>query len=122
MSDINSITLTGRLTADPKNEKNCTLFTIAVNTHYKVQSEWKCRATYVFCKAWGFLAKKAENLVKGQTVALLGTLESYAKEGQTHLFVNVRRLMVMPQGKKEEREEGKEPEVLEKSGEEEDLF
>ena len=118
MSDINSVTLTGRLTADPKAEKNCTYFSLAVNTHYKVQSEWKCRATYVFCKAWGFLAKKAEKLKKGQTIALLGTLESYVKDEQTHIFVNVRRLMIMPKGKKEEAEE----ETPEEAPPEEDLF
>jgi single-stranded DNA-binding protein len=116
MSDINSINLTGRLTADPGKDENCTYFTIAVNTHYKVKSEWKCRATYAFCKAWGFLAKKAEKLSKGQMVALLGTLESYAKEGQTHLFVNVRRLMIIPGKKKEAEEE------LSEEAEGEDIF
>jgi len=116
MSDINSVTLTGRLTKDPGEQTNCTYFTLAVNTHFKIGSEWKCRATYVFCKAWGFLAKKAAKLSKGQMVALLGTVESYVKDKQTHLFINIRRLTIIPLSKSPPEEEVPDP------GEEADLF
>ncbi len=116
MSNINAVTLTGRLTADPKiqDSPKCGMFTLAVNSYYKSGSKWRTKTSYIFCKGWGFLADTIKKLSKGQMIALLGTLESYAKEQQTYTLVNVRRLEILPVGKAKD--------IPEETVEEEDPF
>lgn len=75
--NINTITLTGNLTADPETFSEGTVcrFRIAVNGAEKVGEEWQDRADFFDVTCFGGTAKNAAKyLSKGRPVAISGRL------------------------------------------------
>jgi single-strand DNA-binding protein len=90
MSDLNTLTISGRLTHDPLavNGGNGCRLNIASNRQYQSKSAtdgWANDVLYIEATAWSFAATKClERLVKGDAVTITGRLElnSYeAKDG-----------------------------------------
>lgn len=90
MTDLNKVTLIGRLTRDVETSyiSNATAkasFSIAVGRSYKKGDEWQNETSYIDCTLWG---KQAESLkpylLKGKQVAIEGHLkqERWEKDGQ----------------------------------------
>lgn len=94
MSDINNVSLTGRLTRDP--ELRVTVggtqllsFTLAFNTSVRNRQtgEWDERGNFIDCTMFGKRAEALSRyLTKGQKVAIAGKLRyaTWDKDGQRH--------------------------------------
>lgn|SRR5574343_1704322 len=85
MSDLNVVTLSGRLTRDSEfkqlSKTNLLEFSLAVNRKYKDNES----TTYVDCIMFGDRSEKlAEYLVKGKYILVTGELrqETWEKDGQ----------------------------------------
>lgn len=116
MSAFNSITLVGRLTADPElkefggeKESKVVNFTIAVDRPGKDESGEK-DTDFFRCFAWNKLAEIIHNYAeKGRLVLASGRLEnrSYEKDGQKHTVSEIRceqfQLLDSAKAKKEAR-------------------
>lgn len=90
MKDLNSVTMTGRLTADPELRYTNTgypvmNFTLAFNRSRKVGGEWEEFGNFIDAKIYGNQAEwLAQNLHKGSFVAVAGSIEQerwQAKDG-----------------------------------------
>ena len=88
MNDINTITLTGRLTKDIEvkqvGETTIGKFDIASSYSEKVNGQWEDKTNFFTCKKWR-VEKISQYLTKGQQVAVNGKLrlESWTdKEGK----------------------------------------
>lgn len=99
MTDINSITLTGRLTADAAlsyttSGTACGKFSLAVSRAVKTNDGWREETDFFDCQLWG---KQAESLStylrKGKQVAVEGELRQnrWEQDGQkkSRIVVNV---------------------------------
>ena len=81
MKDLNCITMTGRLTADPELRYTATgypamNFTLAFNRSRKQGDEWVEFGNFIDCSIYGNQAEwLAQNLHKGSFVALTGSIE-----------------------------------------------
>lgn len=94
MSDINNVSLTGRLTRDPElrvtaGGTQLLSFTLAFNTSVRNRQtgEWDERGNYIDCTMFGKRAEALLNLLaKGQKVAIAGKLRyaTWDKDGQRH--------------------------------------
>ena len=92
MTDINVVTLMGRLVRDPQlypreNGIGLALFTIASNRDYKDRDgKTQTETAYVPCKAFGGWAAALSGRQKGDLLVLSGRLKSEAweKEGTVH--------------------------------------
>ncbi len=77
---MNNVTISGNLTRDPETRVTAAgtmlaNFTVAVNGREKVGGEWRDRAEYVDCSAFGYQAERlAEQAAKGTKVAVYGRL------------------------------------------------
>jgi single-strand DNA-binding protein len=91
MSDLNTVSLTGRLVRDPvvrcgESGHPWGVFTIASNFHYKNKAgDFQEDAAFVPCKAFGRAAETLAKHKKGDMVIVTGRLrtESWEKEGKT---------------------------------------
>lgn len=94
MSDINNVSLTGRLTRDPElrvtaGGTQLLSFTLAFNTSVRNRQtgEWDERSNFIDCTMFGRRAEALLNfLAKGQKVAIAGKLRyaTWDKDGQRH--------------------------------------
>lgn len=94
MSDINNVSLTGRLTRDPElrvtaGGTQLLSFTLAFNTSVRNRQtgEWDERGNFIDCTMFGKRAEALLNfLAKGQKVAIAGKLRyaTWDKDGQRH--------------------------------------
>lgn len=94
MSDINNVSLTGRLTRDPElrvtaGGTQLLSFTLAFNTSVRNRQtgEWDERSNFIDCTMFGKRAGALLNfLAKGQKVAIAGKLRyaTWDKDGQRH--------------------------------------
>lgn len=92
MTDINTVTLTGRLVRDPQIYPNETgiglaLFTIAVNRDYEDKAgKTQTETAYVPCKAFRGWASALSGRQKGDLLVVSGRLisESWEKHGTVH--------------------------------------
>lgn len=94
MSDINNVSLTGRLTRDPElrvtaGGTQLLSFTLAFNTSVRNRQtgEWDERSNFIDCTMFGKRAETLLNfLAKGQKVAIAGKLRyaTWDKDGQRH--------------------------------------
>lgn len=94
MSDINNVSLTGRLTRDPElrvtaGGTQLLSFTLAFNTSVRNRQtgEWDERSNFIDCTMFGKRAEALLNyLAKGQKVAIVGKLRyaTWDKDGQRH--------------------------------------
>lgn len=94
MSDINNVSLTGRLTRDPElrvtaGGTQLLSFTLAFNTSVRNRQtgEWDDRSNFIDCTMFGKRAEALLNfLAKGQKVAIAGKLRyaTWEKDGQRH--------------------------------------
>lgn len=94
MSDINNVSLTGRLTRDPElrvtaGGTQLLSFTLAFNTSVRNRQtgEWDERSNFIDCTMFGKRAEALLNfLAKGQKVAIAGKLRyaTWDKDGQRH--------------------------------------
>lgn len=94
MSDINNVSLTGRLTRDPElrvtaGGTQLLSFTLAFNTSVRNRQtgEWEERGNFIDCTMFGKRADALSRfLVKGQKVAIAGKLRyaTWDKDGQRH--------------------------------------
>lgn len=99
MVDLNSVTLSGRITADSvqrmtNSGKELTSFAIACNDDYKNKNtgEWVNRAYFFNCVIW-----KPIVLKKGEPVIVTGKLETnteeYNGEKRTYIKISANRVM-----------------------------
>lgn len=94
MSDINNVSLTGRLTRDPElrvtaGGTQLLSFTLAFNTSVRNRQtgEWDERGNFIDCTMFGKRAEALLNfLAKGQKVAIARKLRyaTWDKDGQRH--------------------------------------
>ena len=94
MSDINTVSLTGRLTRDPElrvtaGGTQLLSFTLAFNTSVRNRQtgEWDERGNFIDCTMFGKRAEALLNfLATGQKVAIAGKLRyaTWDKDGQRH--------------------------------------
>ncbi len=92
MTDINVVTLMGRLVRDPQlypreNGIGLALFTIASNRDYKDRDgKTQTETAYVPCKAFGGWASALSGRQKGDLLILSGRLksDSWEKDGTVH--------------------------------------
>ena len=94
MSDINNVSLTGRLTRDPElrvtaGGTQLLSFTLAFSTSVRNRQtgEWDERGNFIDCTMFGKRAEALLNfLAKGQKVAIAGKLRyaTWDKDGQRH--------------------------------------
>ena len=94
MSDINNVSLTGRLTRDSElrvtaGGTQLLSFTLAFNTSVRNRQtgEWDERSNFIDCTMFGKRAEALLNfLAKGQKVAIEGKLRyaTWDKDGQRH--------------------------------------
>ena len=89
MTDINHLTITGRLVADPvvtqkPNGHLFGLFPLASNRRYQSGGETKTETAFLNCKIFGNWAKALEGLKKGDPVLVIGRLrtEKWEQDGQ----------------------------------------
>src|SRR5574344_1371022 len=121
MTDINKVSLVGRLTKDmgdlryTQEQMARGEISIAVNRSKKVNDQWQDEASFFCCTVYG---KTAENLkkylVKGQQVVIDGSLKQdrWEKDGQkfSKVSIQVSNIQLIGSGKKENNTEQK-PEV-----------
>lgn len=94
MSDINNVSLTGRLTRDPDlrvtaGGTQLLSFSLAFNTSVRNRQtgEWDERGNFIDCTMFGNRAEALSHyLAKGQKVAISGKLRyaTWDKDGQRH--------------------------------------
>lgn len=94
MSDINNVSLTGRLTRDPElrvtaGGTQLLSFSLAFNTSVRNRQtgEWEERGNFIDCTMFGKRADALSRfLAKGQKVAIAGKLRyaTWDKDGQRH--------------------------------------
>lgn len=94
MSDINNVSLTGRLTRDPElritaGSTQLLSFGLAFNTSVRNRQtgEWDERGNFIDCTIFGKRAEALSRyLIKGQKVAIAGKLRyaTWEKDGQRH--------------------------------------
>lgn len=94
MSDINNVSLTGRLTRPPELRTTAggtqlLSFTLAFNTSVRNRQtgEWDERGNFIDCTIFGKRAEALSRyLAKGQKVAIAGELRysTWEKDGQRH--------------------------------------
>lgn len=94
MSDINNVSLTGRLTRDPElritaGGTQLLSFTLAFSTSVRNRQtgEWDERGNFIDCTMFGNRAEALSRyLAKGQKVAIAGKLRyaTWDKDGQRH--------------------------------------
>lgn len=99
MSDINNVSLTGRLTRDPElrvtaGGTQLLSFTLAFNTSVRNRQsgEWDERSNFIDCTMFGKRAEALSHyLTKGQKVAVTGELRysTWEKDGQRHSKLDV---------------------------------
>ena len=87
MSDLNHVTLIGRLTRDPElkqiGETSVAKFSLAVGSSYKSNGEIKKEASFFDCEVWGKLADVlGEYASKGKQIAIAGKLKQETWDGQ----------------------------------------
>jgi single-strand DNA-binding protein len=90
MSDLNFVTLIGRLTRDAElkytaSGKPVSKFSLAVNERRKVGDQWKDEASFFEIVLWGQLGESLNQyLAKGKQVAVTGRLkqERWEQNGQ----------------------------------------
>ena len=93
---INNVTLTGRLTADPKikdikEDVKVANFTLAVNRMFSNEQGEK-EADFINVVAWNRQAEFLEKyIVKGQLIGVVGSIQTrtYEKEGQTFYVTEI---------------------------------
>ena len=110
MSNINRVTLEGRLTRDPEtkftpNGKRVCSFSVAVNYSVKVGEQWESRLSGFFdCTAWEQAAEAAGQFRKGEPIYLEGSLkqETWTQDGEkrSRVVVNVREIRLADWAKK----------------------
>jgi single-strand DNA-binding protein len=97
MSDVNNVTLIGRLTRDAEfrhtnNGKAVSKFSLAVNKRSKIEEHWKDEAGFFDIILWGQLAETlSQYLIKGKQIAVTGELtqERWEHDGQNRSKVVV---------------------------------
>jgi single-strand DNA-binding protein len=97
MSDLNFVTLIGRLTRDAElrytsNGKAVSKFSLAVNKKRKVGDQWKDEAGFFEIVLWGQLGESLNQyLTKGKQVAVAGELtqDRWEQDGQNRSKVVV---------------------------------
>jgi single-strand DNA-binding protein len=97
MSDVNNVTLIGRLTRDADlkytaNGKTVAKFSLAVNEKRKAGDQWKDEAGFFEIVLWGQAAESLQQyLAKGKQVAVVGRLtqERWEQDGQNRSKVTV---------------------------------
>lgn len=99
MSDINNVSLTGRLTRDSElrvtaGGTQLLSFTLAFNTSVRNRQtgEWEERGNFIDCTMFGKRADALSRfLAKGQKVAIAGKLRyaTWDKDGQRHSKLDV---------------------------------
>jgi single-strand DNA-binding protein len=97
MSDLNSVTLIGRLTRDAdlkqtSNGKSVSKFSLAVNENRKSGDQWKDEAGFFDVVLWGQLGESlSQYLLKGKQIAVTGRLtqERWNQDGQSRSKVVV---------------------------------
>jgi len=109
----------GRITRDPEvrftpNQTAVCDLGLAINEKYKSGDEWKTKAIFVDCVAWGRQAEVCgEHLKKGELVLVEGGLQfdQWEKDGEkrSKLRVRVQHVTFMPRDSSAEDES--EPEV-----------
>jgi single-strand DNA-binding protein len=90
MSDVNNVTLIGRLTRDAElrytsSGKPVSKFSLAVNEKRKVGDGWEDTASFIEIVLWGQLGETLKQyLTKGKQVAVIGKLtqERWEQDGQ----------------------------------------
>lgn len=89
MTDINNVTIVGRLVENAEfKQMGSSLnmrFSIAVNKSKKVNDAWEDEVSYIDVKAWGRLAERmVDKLSKGTKVTIAGHLKQdrWEKDGQ----------------------------------------
>ena len=89
MTDINHLTITGRLVADPvvtakPNGHLFGLFSLASNRRYQSGGETKTETAFLTCKIFGNWARALEGLKKGDPLLVIGRLrtEKWEQNGQ----------------------------------------
>jgi single-strand DNA-binding protein len=102
MSNLNRVTIEGRLTRDPETKvvpsgKRVCTFAVAVNFSVKVNDVWENRLSGFFdCTAWEQAAEAAAAFKKGSPVYVEGSLkqESWEKDGEkkSRVVINVREI------------------------------
>lgn len=111
MNDINMVTLTGNLTADPElrattGGTNVLNFRIASNyaVKNKQSGEWEDRANFVSCTVMGSRAEPLSRLIgKGDKVAVSGSLRYHSwedKDGNRRSMLEVYADNVILMGKR----------------------
>lgn len=98
MSDINSVTVVGRLTRDAELKYTnsgtaITNMSIAVNRRVKSGDQWKDEASFFDVVLWGKLGEKlSQYLLKGKQIAISGELEQkrWEKDGQKRSKVEIK--------------------------------
>ncbi len=110
MSNLNKVTVEGRLTRDPETKvttsgKRVCSFAVAVNYSVKVGDEWESKLSGFFdCTAWEAAAEAAGGFKKGQPVYVEGSLkqEHWEKDGvkKSRVVINVREIRLADWAKK----------------------
>jgi single-strand DNA-binding protein len=109
MFDMNSVSLTGRVTRDAKignvGETPLAEFSIAVSKQVKKDGQWAKGASFFDIKLWG---KAVENigkyLTKGARIGVEGEIdqETWTKDGKNNSAVKIRAKNVVLLGSKNE--------------------
>jgi single-strand DNA-binding protein len=97
MSDVNNVTLIGRLTRDAElrytsNGKPVSKFSLAVNEKRKIGDQWGNTASFFEMVLWGQIAESLNQyLTKGKQIAVIGRLtqERWEQNGQNRSKVVV---------------------------------
>jgi single-strand DNA-binding protein len=97
MSDVNNVTLIGRLTRDAElrytvNGKPVSKFSLAVNEKRKIGDQWENAASFFEMVLWGQIAESLNQyLIKGKQIAVTGRLtqERWEQNGQNRSKVVV---------------------------------
>ena len=97
MSDLNNVTLTGRLVRNPDVRRGDSgnwwaVFTLAANYHYKDKAgELQEEVAYVDCKTFGRWAKSLAKRKKGDMALVAGRLktDSWEKDGRKQYKLTV---------------------------------
>lgn len=109
-TDINAITINGRLTKDAtykqiKDDFGEVSFTVCSNTLTKKDGQWAAKPNFIFVKYKGTkLDKFAASLTKGKQLSLIGELnqDSWEKNGQKNsiTYINATKVQFMSNGTK----------------------
>lgn len=108
MSDINSVTLIGRLVKDAdlktfQSGVTSARFSVAVNKRQKKGEKWEDVVNFFDCQLWGKAAETlAAYLIKGKQVALIGELrqERWESDGKknSRIIINVATIQLLGKG------------------------